>query len=243
MVWKFTDPPNLGVYALADVLEQPASLRSVIHEVVGDWQFLDGHDVGDRDAKLVCLKDVVALDASISELADLPLGWCATRGASGTAWAREPMVPLDWEELLGTAIDYAQQCQARLESEFRMMDWERFDLDQESGQFTWSSNGTVRVRANMRFAGTLSLTSETWLWSWANDTILEQARRDVEWLEAFGRENDLIRLVHAKGPAEEADAWELASVACYLLQADGVYRAPSEDVHSFLVLDDVRWAN
>jgi hypothetical protein len=243
MAWKFSDPPTLGVYALADVLDRPASLCTVLHEVIGDWQFLDANAVGAREAKLVCLKDVVALDASITQLADLPLGWCATRSEHTAEWERTPMVPLDWEELLSAATDYVQQCQDRLQSEFQMGSWDPIEIDHESGQLTWTPGNAIRVRANVRYAGTLSLATDTWLWSWANESIPEAARSDMEWLEAFGGENNLDWLSNARCPANARHAWELAAVACYLLQADGLYRVARDGEEHILVLDDVRWAN
>lgn len=227
---------------MAEVLRHPSLLRRVVHDVMGDWQFLDEEDVGHREPNLVCLADIVALEPSIAELADLPLGWCATRQSAQRAWDRKPMVPLAWDELLSTATEYAQGCQARLESEFNASKWERYDLDPENAQFTFLSQGVVRVRADMCVAGTLSLTEGTWLWSWANADVPKPARRDVEWLAAFGSENDIKQLVEPKQLAEEVDAWELASVACFLLEAHGIYRAPREQMHAFLLLDDLRWA-
>ena len=42
------------------------------------------------DAKLVSLSEIVATDQSLLELADLPLGWVATRDNAGSRWQRSP---------------------------------------------------------------------------------------------------------------------------------------------------------
>ncbi len=55
----------------------------------GCWQFLDGADSPDpRDAMVILLKNIVARDESVVELADLPLGWCAYRADRTQPWVR-----------------------------------------------------------------------------------------------------------------------------------------------------------
>lgn len=65
----------------------------VSHNSDGAWQFhhpVEGKSPSMRDAALVALKEIVKLDPSIAELADLPEGWCAERDAPGLPWRREP---------------------------------------------------------------------------------------------------------------------------------------------------------
>jgi hypothetical protein len=54
----------------------------------GDWQFLDGDDVSEEDAKTVSLKRIVGLDPSVKSLADLPIGWAAERRSPDQPWER-----------------------------------------------------------------------------------------------------------------------------------------------------------
>jgi hypothetical protein len=56
----------------------------------GAWQFVNGHgDTEDTDAAMVvAVETVLGVDQTISELADLPLGWRAWRGSSGEPWQR-----------------------------------------------------------------------------------------------------------------------------------------------------------
>ncbi|WP_369942327.1 hypothetical protein [Xanthomonas medicagonis] len=68
--------------------EEP--VREVYHERDGDWQFLCGTTLDEKDLKLVCLGCMVETDHTIAELADLPAGWCATRQEPGCAWSRVP---------------------------------------------------------------------------------------------------------------------------------------------------------
>lgn len=55
----------------------------------GMWQFLDGEDVSESDARILGLKEVIDIDTSLVQLADLPMGWVACRETIFNQWVRE----------------------------------------------------------------------------------------------------------------------------------------------------------
>lgn len=59
----------------------------------GAWQFHSGQTVTTKDLMIVGLDEIVRLDPSIAELADLPLGWQAQRQSIKEPWVREPQPP------------------------------------------------------------------------------------------------------------------------------------------------------
>ena len=87
--WPFEAPPNVAVITMRQILEGKAPILFVSHdEDDGGWQFLTGAVLDADDAKVVALRTIVALDAAIAELADLPEGWTAARDAPGEPWRR-----------------------------------------------------------------------------------------------------------------------------------------------------------
>ena len=89
--WKFEDPPNVAVLTTKDVVTGSKHILLVAHdEDDGSWQFHSGEEVNPDDAMVVALSKIVALDSSIEELADLPLGWVATRPRTTAPWVRAP---------------------------------------------------------------------------------------------------------------------------------------------------------
>jgi hypothetical protein len=90
--WPFEDPENLAVITLKRILAKERPILLVSHDEDGDWQFLDGQDVSEEDAAVVSLRKITMLDPGIIELADLPLGWRATRGSPNGLWARSKQV-------------------------------------------------------------------------------------------------------------------------------------------------------
>jgi len=86
--WLFDDPPNVAVLTTYHILEGSPILYISHDEDDGGWQFHTGKIVSEADAKVVSLKRIVHLDSSVIELADLPLGWIATRSKIGDIWQR-----------------------------------------------------------------------------------------------------------------------------------------------------------
>ncbi len=87
--WPFADPPNVATLTLRQIMLEGKPILLVCHDDDdGMWQFLDGDNFRVEDALLVCLKNVVAHDPSVEELADLPLGWHATRRHPDEPWCR-----------------------------------------------------------------------------------------------------------------------------------------------------------
>ena len=92
--WPFADPQNVAVFTVRPIMEKRSPILRVYHdEEDGGWQFLEWGTPEQADFLLVALKNVVAIDASLRELADLPLGWRAWRKNKDAPWQREPSPP------------------------------------------------------------------------------------------------------------------------------------------------------
>jgi hypothetical protein len=86
--WLFDDPPNVAVITTASILEG-AVILYVSHDAEdGGWQFHIGEDINVDDAKVIALRRIVEIDNSVIQLADLPLGWFATRSSLDAIWQR-----------------------------------------------------------------------------------------------------------------------------------------------------------
>jgi hypothetical protein len=237
--WPFSDPRDLAVFTVDPVLtgEQPA--LEVNHQVFdGSWQFLIGDEVSADDWRLVRLAEVVGKDPTLLQIADLPLGWSAERASEQAPWQRQPIFPTTWPELLAQAEAYSDECQERLKAEFSLLDYPRYDYDQESATLVFSGADRPNLKLTIQVIGSWAAKSGTWLWAWENDSILLGAREHVHVLQKFGLQNGFQRLSDAHWEAEQTDAWEMTRVACLLLQADGVYRSPDDDGALFMVLSD-----
>jgi hypothetical protein len=90
--WPFADPPNVATFTVRQIIEGGPPVLWVSHdEDDGAWQFHTGEeDFEVADGMIVCLKNMIARDPSLSELADLPFGWKAWRESPSHPWKRKP---------------------------------------------------------------------------------------------------------------------------------------------------------
>jgi hypothetical protein len=88
--WLFDDPPNRAVLTTHQVLKGETILYVTHDAEDGAWQFHTGKTVNESTAKVVALKRIVDLDRSVMQIADLPLGWVASRSQAGAVWQRHP---------------------------------------------------------------------------------------------------------------------------------------------------------
>lgn len=147
-----------------------------------------------------------------------------------------------WDELVRQSVDYTERTQQALQERYELSKHERWNVDQDKGELVFSNAGVPAVTARFQFVGSVSLVAGTWLWSWANSSIERQLSKDMEVVRRHGEKHGFKKLTDRKWNAEEADAWEMAAIANYLLKAKGVYRMPYEKLYAFAVLTDLRRA-
>jgi hypothetical protein len=88
--WPFAETRNTASITTRQVLDGAPILR-VSHDADdGSWQFLCGTTDDPADARVVGLGSMLARDATLGEIADLPEGCRAWRNAPGSAWQRSP---------------------------------------------------------------------------------------------------------------------------------------------------------
>lgn len=87
--WKFGDDPHTRVFLSETVHKGTEPVTYVSHdEEDGAWQFL-GDSMSDGGGPVIsCFHHPIDNDPSLSELADLPLGWWAEREKPGEPWTR-----------------------------------------------------------------------------------------------------------------------------------------------------------
>jgi len=88
--WPFEDVENVAVFTTRQVVKDREPIVAVFHGAEdGAWQFHSAHHATMADLMIVSLREVFDVDPSIAALADLPLGWEASRLAPGQRWQRQ----------------------------------------------------------------------------------------------------------------------------------------------------------
>ena len=100
---------------------------------------------------------------------------------------------------------------------------ERWDLDQSTGQITWVFPDKTAT-ASAQILASYNRGAGSWLWAWANDSVLPELSRDSrairDWAEANGHTN----LTAPKVDASDEVADTLTAIALRVTRATGFYR-------------------
>lgn len=147
----------------------------------------------------------------------------------------------DWTEFVTKAHNSLSEKQEMLRAEFKIGEHKRFEWDQESGQLVFSNDGETTVIAKVQFVGSISTKSDTWLWSWANDDVLDNVKDQMHIVREYGEKNNYEALTIDKWSADEFDGWEMTSITSYLLNAKGAYRTSFENGFTYMVITDIWW--
>ncbi|MDN3657233.1 hypothetical protein QWZ08_16405 [Ferruginibacter paludis] len=86
---KFRDPDNTAVFTTKFITIDKKVITRVTHEKEdGAWQFFsdDNFDSFEDVAKVVGLGEVIKIDSTVLELADMQKGYFATRQTKGDKW-------------------------------------------------------------------------------------------------------------------------------------------------------------
>ena len=88
--WPFDQAPNVAAITSDRVLNGAAVCLVIHYSDDASWAFLDDRTFEVDRGKLIGMGEVLATDPSLADVADLPLGWTATRAHVGAPWRRAP---------------------------------------------------------------------------------------------------------------------------------------------------------
>src|SRR5438876_6990311 len=124
---------------------------------------------------------------------------------------------MTFDELSKEAYKYLNERQAICEDKYLLSAHERWFYDQETGLIIFYNEDKIILRIKFEAVGSISLISNTWLWSWANNTVLENTKREILRVKAYGEKYELKKLFQDKWDADMYDGWEMTARAAYLL--------------------------
>jgi len=78
---KFKESLSTSVFTTIHVMKERSPIVWASYELDGDWQFMGSELIQDytKVAMVVSLEQVIKVDKSILKVAELPIGYCATR--------------------------------------------------------------------------------------------------------------------------------------------------------------------
>ena len=146
------------------------------------------------------------------------------------------------------AVHGLQEKNARLQAEFRISEWPRYDYDLDAGTLVFSDQGGPRVIAEIQVAGSTSAKAGNWLWAWANSHWPPECPADSRRAREFGEEHGVCELTHDSVEDDAGDinalGWELTATMVRITDALGAYRPHRDEGGGlYLVYKSMSWAS
>ena len=87
MKFPFNEPENTATLTCCHIVENGTGILYVSHDAEdGMWQFLCGGTHTQEQARVVSLNEILTLDNTVSELANMPSGYIAERKSKHSKW-------------------------------------------------------------------------------------------------------------------------------------------------------------
>ena len=92
--WPFDQPRNCATITTRQILDGLEPIVLVSHDADDHgWQFIGSSGALMADARVVALEEIVEVDPTVLDVADLPPGCQATRETVGSHWSRHQSLP------------------------------------------------------------------------------------------------------------------------------------------------------
>ena len=115
---------------------------------------------------------------------------------------------------------------------------DRWGLDQTTGLITWTFPDKTAT-APAQILGSFSPGSGSWMWAWANPSILPEMSRDAKSLREWGQVRGHDAFTCPKVDADEQTAATLAALAVRITEATGFYRGPGGNSYVIITFGPV----
>ncbi|PQD93690.1 hypothetical protein CYL18_18535 [Pradoshia eiseniae] len=137
-----------------------------------------------------------------------------------------PMTDIQFDQYLDYCYDKLEMKQAELLESYGISRFEEYWYSQEDGILQFKLDGEVKLEFNVIFIGSWSSNSDTWMWSWGNESMTDNARRQSASLKELHQVSGFDIFAKPFFECDEAMAHELTAFAVEHLNAKGMYISP-----------------
>jgi uncharacterized protein DUF6882 len=152
------------------------------------------------------------------------------------------MEPGQFSKFRHKAVHELMDLNELCEKEYRISSWPKWEYDLDRGTLAFTQDDVPKVLASIQVVGTTSISSGTWLWGWANESLTLKVTTQLAKVRAFGKAENISELTNAELPDDEYLGWEMTAVAAKLLGAKGAYRCPGKNGFVYVVYSSIRFA-
>ena len=144
-----------------------------------------------------------------------------------------------WEALVAEARERARSRQALMVERFGLSGDVQYEWSMDDARITWRRDAKVFLTGRLTMIGSVSLAQQTWLWSWANESLPHAVLGDIERVRQFGEENDFPVLPWPGFGYQPELVAEARLVAASVLDAEGLWAESTDDVQLHFMVHDL----
>jgi hypothetical protein len=130
---------------------------------------------------------------------------------------------LNYNNFTKSCVEELKVLQDKFQNEYDVDWYDNWFYNQSTELLTFST-GDQELNFKYFDVGSFSEKSNTWKWSWDNDSTLENVKEKVNIVKEFGQRSNFSKLTTGYFDSDEFEAWEFAAIAAKLTKGIGVYR-------------------
>lgn len=146
------------------------------------------------------------------------------------------MTEEEYNLFVDECYDELERKQKILFEKYRIGNFESYWFEQETRILQFKNKEKVELEFEIVCIGTWAHQKNTWLWSWANESLLDERRKEAEVLKELRAETDIEIFEYAMFECDEQMAYEISAVCIRKLNSIGIYRIPGEKSNLFVAL-------
>ncbi len=113
--------------------------------------------------------------------------------------------------------------------------YENWFYDHGIGAFHFKSDNGRNLYFKYVDVGSFSTKTNTWNWSWDNNTTPKHVRSALEKVKTFGTNNNFEQLTKGLFEGDEYTGWEMTAISAKLLNMIGAYSIPQEHLTIYFI--------
>jgi hypothetical protein len=135
---------------------------------------------------------------------------------------------LDYNRFAEKCVEELKVLQNKFQNEYDVDWYEKWFYNHSTGLLTFST-GDQELNFKYFDVGSFSEKSNTWKWSWDNDSTPENVKENANLIKQFGQRSNFQKLKNGTFQSDGFQAWEFTAIAAKLINGIGVYRPVSDN--------------
>jgi hypothetical protein len=152
--------------------------------------------------------------------------------------SRPPSAKSDLNVVLREGSDLIEQVGKAHHERWGLGTADSWGVDQTTGIIRWTFPEKT-VHAPVQILGSFNATAGSWLWAWANESVLPDLCTDSERVRAWADANGHTELAQPKVEADAQSAASMAVIGFRVTEATGFYRGPGPTITTFMTFGPV----